>query len=326
MIALKKFILGMICGVGLTASMSAFASDTIQAYLFPVDYQFNGKIKPLPAQYTTLNYNGHAYVPLRFIAESMGAKVGYDEVNPTISVLYPTSGTVLTDEQHLLHVSNMFLEQTASGSRVKGELLLDETAIDGIEYQTSFLMYFTLTFFDEKGAQIATMDQLMHFGEGGMNPRRSHFFEGEAAKVFHSYSTVELEVKYLDKAIEEPPSMTAASNGTSIPVESGSYCWGRCVDRSAGTELVEGQTPVTVQPGSGIRLEFDTDLMETKLYAARLSANERHIEEVHNLTITAPEEKGVYVYEVDAQWYLPKGGPKLGSSTYAFIVEVEGGR
>ncbi|KRF10188.1 hypothetical protein ASG89_01220 [Paenibacillus sp. Soil766] len=74
---MKRFILGLICGMGLTATTTVFASDTIQAYLFPVKYEFNGQIKQLDSDYTTLNYNGHAYVPVRFVAESLGVGVRY---------------------------------------------------------------------------------------------------------------------------------------------------------------------------------------------------------------------------------------------------------
>jgi hypothetical protein len=74
---LKKFVLGLICGIGLTVTTAVYASNTIQAYLFPVEYEFNGQTKQLDSEYTTINYNGHAYVPVRFVAESLGVGVRY---------------------------------------------------------------------------------------------------------------------------------------------------------------------------------------------------------------------------------------------------------
>lgn len=86
---MKKFMLGLVCGITLTASSVVYASDTIQAYLFPVKYFFNGQEKELSSEYTTLNYNGHAYVPVRFIAESMGASVEYFDESSAITINWP---------------------------------------------------------------------------------------------------------------------------------------------------------------------------------------------------------------------------------------------
>lgn len=87
---LKKFILGLVCGIGLTATTAVYASETIQAYLFPVRYEINGQDKELDSEYVTLNYNGYAYVPVRFIAESMGASVGYHQQSSTIFIDQPS--------------------------------------------------------------------------------------------------------------------------------------------------------------------------------------------------------------------------------------------
>ncbi|RAV21593.1 stalk domain-containing protein [Paenibacillus contaminans] len=83
---MKKFVLGLICGVGLTATTAVYAADTIQAYLFPAKFEVNGQNKEIGSEYTVLNYNGHAYVPVRFVAESMGALVKYEDTTRTISI------------------------------------------------------------------------------------------------------------------------------------------------------------------------------------------------------------------------------------------------
>jgi hypothetical protein len=82
---MKKFILGIVCGVALTATTAVYASDTIQAYLFPAKFVINGETKNLDG-YDTLNYKGSTYVPIRFIAESMGSKVAYEDATKTITV------------------------------------------------------------------------------------------------------------------------------------------------------------------------------------------------------------------------------------------------
>ncbi|MNI10803.1 hypothetical protein D3C73_639290 [compost metagenome] len=98
---LKKFLLGLTCGIAFTATTAVYASETINTYLFPVKYVFNGQSKELDNEYTTLNYNGHAYVPIRFVAENMGSIVGYDESTQTIRINYNTdsSHTSLTDNE-----------------------------------------------------------------------------------------------------------------------------------------------------------------------------------------------------------------------------------
>lgn len=84
---MKKFVLGLICGIGLTATTAVYASDTIQAYLFPANFVFNGVSKQLDSkEYVVLNHNGHAYVPVRFVSESMGALVKYEDTTKTISI------------------------------------------------------------------------------------------------------------------------------------------------------------------------------------------------------------------------------------------------
>jgi hypothetical protein len=84
---MKKFILGLTCGIALTATTAAYASDTIQAYLFPAKIEINGQSKELPSEYKVLNYNGHAYVPIRFIAESLDLGIKYSSMDNIISIM-----------------------------------------------------------------------------------------------------------------------------------------------------------------------------------------------------------------------------------------------
>lgn len=85
---MKKFILGFSCGIALTATTAVYASDTVQAIFFPVKYVFNGQNKELNSEYTTLNYHGHAYVPVRFVVENMGGEIRYDESSKNILINY----------------------------------------------------------------------------------------------------------------------------------------------------------------------------------------------------------------------------------------------
>ncbi|WP_127484311.1 copper amine oxidase N-terminal domain-containing protein [Paenibacillus ehimensis] len=85
---MKKLISGLTVGVVLSTCTIAYSSDTIQATLFPAKLTFNGVEKKLPQDYAVFNYNGHAYLPIRFIAENMNAGIRYDEKSKSISVNY----------------------------------------------------------------------------------------------------------------------------------------------------------------------------------------------------------------------------------------------
>lgn len=83
---MKKILLGFTCGIALTATTAVFAAETVQTYLFPAKFEINGQSKEIGADYTVLNYNGHAYVPIRFIGESLGTLVNYKEDTKTIQI------------------------------------------------------------------------------------------------------------------------------------------------------------------------------------------------------------------------------------------------
>ncbi|TXK75475.1 stalk domain-containing protein [Paenibacillus sp. N3.4] len=84
---MKKLIFGVVCGIALTATTAVYAADTIQAYLFPVTFEVNGQNKEVGSEYTLLNYNGHSYVPVRFVAESLGLGIKYLDKNKVISIM-----------------------------------------------------------------------------------------------------------------------------------------------------------------------------------------------------------------------------------------------
>lgn len=97
---MKKFMLGLLCGgVLVAAGSAAYASEalqSIQAYLFPVKFVINGQNKQPDGEYATLNYNGHVYVPVRFVAEAMGGVVGYEEESGTVHIHSPDLASLRT--------------------------------------------------------------------------------------------------------------------------------------------------------------------------------------------------------------------------------------
>lgn len=78
---MKKFISGVVVGVGLSACSVAFASPTLQAYLFPSKVTFHSDGQSKEVSFSTddpvINYNNKAYIPLRLFTETLDAQVYY---------------------------------------------------------------------------------------------------------------------------------------------------------------------------------------------------------------------------------------------------------
>ncbi|WP_199613794.1 stalk domain-containing protein [Paenibacillus alkalitolerans] len=69
-----------------TKGLNVYASDSIKSLLFPVKIIINGENKHLGNEYVVLNYKNHAYVPLRFVAENLGATAKYNAKSKEISI------------------------------------------------------------------------------------------------------------------------------------------------------------------------------------------------------------------------------------------------
>lgn len=115
---LKKFVAGVVVGTFLTATTAVYASDAIQAVLFPVKYRINGKESTLTA-YETINYKDSAYVPLRFVSDELGAAVVYDDVYRSITL---DSGFTVVDPENPIKAGHLRVTRTEGGSVIEGQL------------------------------------------------------------------------------------------------------------------------------------------------------------------------------------------------------------
>ncbi|MDR6555225.1 stalk domain-containing protein [Paenibacillus qinlingensis] len=124
---MRKFILGLVCGIGLTAATGVYASDMVQTYLFPAKFIINGEEKSTEG-YETLNYEGHVYVPVRFIAENTGNTVVYDETSQTIVV---DDGFTIRDINNPdMRAGHIAVEKEGAHSIIKGQLFIGHDAWD----------------------------------------------------------------------------------------------------------------------------------------------------------------------------------------------------
>ncbi|MBU7315697.1 stalk domain-containing protein [Paenibacillus oleatilyticus] len=117
---MKKFILGLLCGAVLAASTAVYASDEIRATLFPVKLKFNGEVRDTGSRFAILNYDGHTYVPLRFMAENLGAGAVYDEEARTVSVVSEPKNA--SDAQKKIWAATYRLERGMEAKDVKSVL------------------------------------------------------------------------------------------------------------------------------------------------------------------------------------------------------------
>lgn len=88
----RYIAMGLVLGILLTLSVGpiAAATRTISVYLRPdIQYVFDGQLKPLPEEYTTLVHEGRAYLPIRFVSENLGYHVLWDDVNQRVLLTSP---------------------------------------------------------------------------------------------------------------------------------------------------------------------------------------------------------------------------------------------
>lgn len=122
---MKKFISGVIVGVGISACTVAFASDSLQAFLFPSTVTFHNKGETKEVSFSNddplINYNNKAYIPLRLFSETLNGKVIYTAPSElsggknVIDIYFNDDDiNVIRDNDSIVSISN--LESALSGN------------------------------------------------------------------------------------------------------------------------------------------------------------------------------------------------------------------
>ncbi|HWO95590.1 stalk domain-containing protein [Paenibacillus ehimensis] len=186
---MKKILLGMIIGTLLTVSTTLYASSSIQAIIFPAKIKVNGQEKHLDDGYQILNVNGHAYVPIRYVAENTGINVGYDDVSQTIYLAYGNT-SIQDNAKSSISIGDLILtaDKLTETTKVSGHLDLKE---DAARY-----VHATLTFMDHSQNVIGVVTLSNDF-QPGLNT-----FEVRGAKDFTGYSSVNLKVNDIHPAMK----------------------------------------------------------------------------------------------------------------------------
>jgi hypothetical protein len=188
----KKFILGLSLGLLIACSSVVFASNSIQALLFPASFEINGSNVTLNSDYKVLNVDGHAYVPIRFVAENLGGTIDYDAESK--KVIIKNRELDLTDPDYKgipvgnldykgISVGNLILTKVNGNTKVTGQLV-----IKGVG-NTKYAVAATLSFYNDNSKKIGEV--VIKGTDFGVEPQ---MFTLEDSGDFRAYSTVNLHI------------------------------------------------------------------------------------------------------------------------------------
>ncbi|MGE4213379.1 MAG: stalk domain-containing protein [Anaerotignaceae bacterium] len=84
----KSAAMGFVAGALCMVSVTAFAAySDVTAKLFnDVTFKFDGVATASPSDQPVLNYNGYAYVPIRYVSDNLGATIDYDIATRVIDI------------------------------------------------------------------------------------------------------------------------------------------------------------------------------------------------------------------------------------------------
>ncbi|MDQ0872752.1 hypothetical protein QFZ77_001411 [Paenibacillus sp. V4I3] len=193
---MKKFLLGLSCGFVMACSSVALASDTIQALLFPASFEINGNSTTLNNDYKVLNVDGHAYVPIRFVAEHLGATIDYDA--DTHKIFMKNANLTLTDPNYKgITVGNLILTKLGENTKVTGQL-----QIEGMG-NTKNMIGANLSFYNDKWEKVGEV--AISGNDFGVDAQT---FVSEGLGDFRTYSTVNLHIGAVNnRIISQVPSI-----------------------------------------------------------------------------------------------------------------------
>jgi hypothetical protein len=193
---MKKFMLGLSCGLLLAGSSVAIASDTIQALLFPASFEINGSQVKMNSDYQILNVDGHAYVPVRFVAENLGATIDYDSEAQKI-VIKNKPLDIKDPDYDSIAVGNLILTKAGNKTKVTGQL-----KFEGVGNSLN-MVGARLSFYNEDNQKIG--EAVISGNDFGVDPQT---FETEGEGDFNSYDTVYLHIGAVNHRImSDAPTM-----------------------------------------------------------------------------------------------------------------------
>ena len=98
----KHLLIGLVVGVLIASGGQIFAAsaiEKIEAYInHDMTFTFDGEKKALPDDYEVLVYKDKSYVPVRFVAENLGATVDWNDDTKVIAITSAKPETPINPE------------------------------------------------------------------------------------------------------------------------------------------------------------------------------------------------------------------------------------
>lgn len=192
---MKKYVIGFAVGASVTLGTAAYASDIVQTFLFPAQFVINGESRTPAPDYAVLNYNGHAYVPIRFVAEQLGAVVAYDDASQTITV---DNRFAVRDMESSIRVGQLQVNRQGQQTKVTGQLFVGQSHWDMMANARNWVpdlketeVTARLYFYNERGERIGEVALEQQFATHGDQIKP---FEAIADGDLTSYAAVTLSV------------------------------------------------------------------------------------------------------------------------------------
>jgi hypothetical protein len=193
---MKKFILGLSCGLLISCSSVALASGTIQVLLFPASFEINGTTIAINKDYKVLNVDGHAYVPIRFVTENLGGVIEYD--TDSKKVIVKNKPLDLTDPFYKgVSVGNLILTKAGKNTKITGQLVMVGVG------STKNKLEANLAFYNVQNKKVGEI--VIRGNDFGVEPRT---FTVEAPGDFRKYETALLRIRAVnDQIISKVPTI-----------------------------------------------------------------------------------------------------------------------
>jgi len=268
-----------------------------------------------------LNYGGETYVPLRYIVDKMGGNTGFNSEEGTISVLFDKTDAI-KDQKHInVSLAGLVLTKKDTSTLVNGKILIDNGPT--IESYNEVGIHINLTFYNKENQVLGNITKYIDNIKKGQITDIELSVNGDIT----SYSRASLNVEYLGPRIargttQPRPELTIDEN--KISLVDASHCWyNGCADSAPAIQLVKNLTPVEVEPGAQININYNYEPNPTlKFYYLWDENQNRSYENIENNIITVPNNKGKYVYLLKGVWQLTPG-TTLAESGHAFIIDVK---
>lgn len=331
---MKKWIGGMLFGLLLGIGAVANGSNAIQAVLFPASFSFNGEEKEVGKDFAVLNYNGHVYVPIRFVAESMNAAVSYRADNKQISILFEDGGLLLRDPAYPeIAVGNLQLNEVEGKRELGGKVMLDgDIAGKRMDLDAPIRFMGKLVFYDLNSAVSGSAFVSFVF-DREHHPLQLQMFQTELVGEYVPGGHVKLFVAYLGQADSEmlpPMPDVQLPNGSAVPLEVGTYCWVACVEQRIDySSLTPFRTASSTSVAVNYKGNSQPDVLALTVRELSEPADggkenesapiEKPVEMIDG-TFRTPEHAGLYIYRLTGRW---SGEESVsGDAQYGFVIEV----